>query len=125
MAHQIRIETDKCVLTAKLNDSITANAIWESLPIESKAFNWGGEIWFYIDVKLPEYPDARREMGVGELGYWPRGPGFCIFYGRTPESIDDQPRGEEPGNPFGWVEGDSTVLNAVKDGDNIRVEGIT
>ena len=36
----------------------------------------------------------------------PRASAFCIFFGRTPASVDDAPRAASPVNPLGSVAGD-------------------
>jgi hypothetical protein len=122
MPHSVRISAGKVSLTAALNDTQTAEAIWEALPIEAEANRWGDEIYFEIPVHLEEADDARQDMAVGELGFWPVGSAFCIFFGPTPVSQGSQPRAYSNVNPFGKVEGDATVLRAVKDGSKVRIE---
>jgi hypothetical protein len=109
-------------LQAELNDSPTAREIWEALPIEGAARIWGDEIYFEIPVTAKQAPDARAEVDVGELGYWPVGRAFCIFFGPTPASTDEQPRAYSPVNILGRVLGDATVFRAVKDGESVRLE---
>jgi hypothetical protein len=58
---------------------------------------------------------------VGELGYWPPGSAFCIFFGRTPASTDDRPRAASAVNIIGKVLGDATVFKAVASGTKIRL----
>jgi len=65
--------------------------------------------------------DARPEVEVGDLGYWPSGPAFCIFFGPTPVSRDEKPRAYSPVNIFGRIIGDSTLFKTVSNGSNIRV----
>jgi hypothetical protein len=63
----------------------TVCAILEALPIEATAKTWGDEIYFEIPVDAgPE--NAAERVAKGDLGYWPAGNCFCIFYGRTPMS---------------------------------------
>jgi len=59
---------------------------------------------------------------VGDLGYWPGGQAFCIFFGPTPVSTDDRPRAASPVNIFGRILGDATQLKAVKNAATVRVE---
>jgi len=54
---------------------------------------------------------------VGELGYWPVGHAFCIFFGPTPASTDERPRGLQSGKSPGRVIGDATRFRAVKGRD--------
>ncbi|MBU4258656.1 MAG: hypothetical protein KKH45_04630, partial [Proteobacteria bacterium] len=65
--------------------------------------------------------DARAEVEVGDLGYWPSGPAFCIFFGPTPVSRDEKPRAYSPVNIFGRIIGDSTQFKTVSNGSNIRI----
>jgi hypothetical protein len=118
----IQISATNISLTAELNDSSTAKAIYEALPIESNAQRWGDEIYFRIPVKSGLEPQARSDMAVGEIAYWPPGSAFCIFFGPTPVSRGKQPRAASPVNPIGNIKGDSTQFRAVKDGEKIRIE---
>ena len=99
----------------------TAKAIWEALPLEARANRWGDEIYFSIPVRLNE-ENAQEVVEVGDLGYWPPGHSFCIFFGPTPISRGDEIRPADPVNVFGRVIGDPKVFKKVKDGDKIRIE---
>jgi hypothetical protein len=59
---------------------------------------------------------------VGELGYWPPGSAFCIFFGRTPASTDDRPRAASAVNILGRIQGDATVFKTVSSGTRVRLE---
>jgi len=122
MPARIRIAAGKVIAEAELNDSPTAKAILKALPINGQANRWGEEIYFEIPVKLEEAADARQVMAVGELGYWPVGAAFCIFFGRTPVSRDDNPRAYSNVNPCGTIAGDAKVFRAVHDGEAVRIE---
>ena len=108
-------------LLAELNDSPTARQIWETLPIEGTAKIWGDEVYFEIPVVAEQEPDARAEVEVGELGYWPVGRAFCIFFGPTPVSTDERPRAYSPVNVLGRVLGDATCFRAVREGTRVRI----
>jgi len=99
----------------------TAKAIWEALPFETRANTWGDEIYFSIPVILPN-ENAQETVEVGDLGYWPPGHGFCIFFGPTPISRRGEIRPADPVNVFGKVSGDPKVFKKVKGGDKIRIE---
>lgn len=121
MARAIRITAGKVAVDARLNDSRTATAVWEALPIEAKAQTWGDEIYFAIDVKLAE--DAPREVvELGDLGYWPPGQAFCIFFGKTPASRGDEIRPASPVNVLGRVTGDATVFRTVRAGTRVVID---
>jgi uncharacterized protein len=118
----LKISAANISLTAELNDSPTAKAIYEALPIESNAQRWGDEIYFRIPVKSELEPQARSDMAVGEIAYWPPGKAFCIFFGPTPVSRNKQPRAASPVNPIGKIIGDAAEFRAVKDGEKIKIE---
>lgn len=122
MMRNIRILADGLELIAELNDSPASDAIWKSLPFEAPANRWGEEIYFSIPVSCELADDARAEMQVGELAYWPPGSAFCIFWGPTPASQGNEPRAASPVNPVGMIQGDASQLNAVADGVNVRIE---
>ena len=119
--NKITITAGRVSLSAELNDSPTAQQIWSALPIQGRASRWGDEIYFDIPVKAGQEPDARAEVEVGELGYWPVGHAFCIFFGPTPVSTDERPRAYSPVNILGRVVGDAALFRAVKDGEKVDV----
>ncbi len=120
---RIRITSGDVSAEAELNDTATADAIWEALPLKGWANTWGDEIYFAIPVRLEE-EDAQEVVALGDLGYWPPGQAFCIFFGRTPISLGDEIRPASPVNVFGRVIGDPTVFKAVQDGAEVVVEAI-
>jgi hypothetical protein len=122
MSSRIIINLGDVSLKATLNDSLTALRIWEALPLQGNANCWGDEIYFSIPVKVEEADDARQDMEVGELAYWPSGSAFCIFFGPTPVSIGDSPRAYSNVNPFGRMDEDVTPLKTVRDGEVVRIE---
>lgn len=118
---KILIEFDEFSIEALLNDSPTAGEIWKQLPIEGIANIWGEEIYFEIPVDMPQEADAREQVEVGELGYWPVGQAFCIFFGPTPVSTDARPRAYSPVNILGKILDDHTQLIEIKDGQRVRI----
>ena len=121
---KIRITADDVSATAILNDSSTADAIWGALPLAAQANTWGNEIYFGIPVHLNEDDGASDVVELGDLGYWPAGHAFCIFFGRTPASKGYEIRAASAVNVFGRVEGDATVFAGVPGGTSIRIEKI-
>ena len=117
---KIKISIGNVSLTANLNDNETARRIYNALPFNLPYNVWGDEIYFSIPVHL-DLEEGREIMEVGELAYWPTGNAFCIFYGRTPASMDERPRAASAVSPFGKIEGDATALRKIKSG-KIQVE---
>ena len=121
MAKKIRITAGQVSATATLVENGTAQAIWDALPIEARGSTWGDEIYFSIPVRRPE-EDARETVELGDLGYWPPGTAFCIFFGPTPASRGDEIRPASPVNVFGRVDGDPLVFKQVASGSRVRLE---
>lgn len=121
MGKRISIKAGKIEATAELNDTKTAQAIWDALPIKSRGNRWGEEIYFSIPLNL-EPENAREVVDVGDLGYWPPGTAFCIFFGPTPISRGEEIRPASPVNVFGKVTGDATVFKQVASGNEITIE---
>ncbi len=120
-ARTIRITAGEVKGEARLNASKTATAIWDALPIEAKAQTWGDEIYFSIRLDVAgESPKAVVEMG--DLGYWPPGQAFCIFFGPTPASQGADIRPASPVSVFGRVTGDARAFKAVRAGTRVVVE---
>ena len=118
---KIRIMLGDDPLDAVLLDTPTGRAISEALPLEGNAGTWGEEIYFTVPLKLDLESDAKEEVDLGDLAYWPQGPAFCIFFGATPVSTGDAPRAYSPVNVFGRIEGDLAPLRRVRDGEPVRV----
>jgi hypothetical protein len=122
---RIRISAEHVTAVATLDDSTTADAVWQALPLAAEGHCWGEEIYFEIPVRLAQAAEARDVLDAGELGYWPVGHAFCIFWGPTPASRGDEIRAYSPVNVFGRLEGDPRAFQGVRSGARIRVERIT
>jgi hypothetical protein len=90
----------------------TCQAIWDSLPFEAELEIWKEEVYFEIQVKTPpENPTPKTT--AGDVSYWPEGPAFCIFFGRS------QPI--SPVNTFARVAAGVENFRKLKSGDRIAV----
>jgi hypothetical protein len=119
---KIIIEIEDIVMEAELSDTLTAQKITEALPFEGSVNVWGDEIYFDIALTIELEPDARQDVEVGDLGYWPAGPAFCIFFGPTPVSTGNQPRAYSPVNIFGRVLDNLQPLKSVSNGATIKIK---
>ena len=99
-------------MTVELNDSATTAALWHALPVESPAQTWGAELYFSVPVESSE-EDSQANVTSGAVGYWPPGKAVCLFFGQQPVN---------PVNLVGALEGDPSVLEAVRDGHVVRLE---
>lgn len=123
MKGQIRIIAGSVTALAELNDTRTAEAIWQALPLSSNVNVWGDEIYFTIPVKI-ELENGQEVVSLGDLGYWPQGSAFCIFFGPTPISREGEIRAAGPVNIFGKLIDDPKLFKGVKQGEKIIVERI-
>jgi len=119
---RIRITAGQVSATAVLHLSPTADAIWSALPIEARANTWGDEIYFSISVEAVLEKDAQEVVQLGDLGYWPPGTAFCIFFGPTPTSHGDEIRPASAVNIVGKVQGDPKAFKQVASGAKIVIE---
>ena len=118
---RIKIILENLEFTANLYDTPTAKAILENLPLKGNAHRWGDEIYFTAPLSVPLEPDAREIVENGELGFWPVGSAFCIFFGKTPVSTTSKPQAYSPVNVFGKMEGDLSELKSVAPGMKIKI----
>ena len=120
MAHVIHIKAGSVEAIAELYTSKVAKVIWEVLPIKAKAETWGDEIYFPIPV-YTELEAGSVNVKVGDLGYWPPGNAFCIFFGPTPISRKDEIRPASAVTVFGRIIGDARIFKNVKSGAEVVI----
>jgi hypothetical protein len=121
MARSIRIIAGTLQVEAQLNDTETAWAIWDALPVTASASTWGDEIYFGIPVTV-DLENGQEVVALGDLGYWPPGHAFCIFFGRTPASRGDEIRSASAVTVIGKVQGDPTMFKQVRGGSPVTIE---
>lgn len=123
MPRAIRITAAGVSATAELNDSRAAAAIAAKLPITATAETWGDEIYFGLPFSAPS--DAPQEtVGLGDLGYWPPGKAFCIFFGPTPMSRGDEIRPASEVTVVGRITGDARAFKKVRAGSGVTIEAV-
>ncbi|MGB5748158.1 MAG: cyclophilin-like fold protein [Desulfobacterales bacterium] len=118
---KIVLKVEDLSLKAELLDTPTGRRIGEALPLEGSVNVWGDEIYFDIPLTIAQEPGASQDVEVGDLGYWPAGPAFCIFFGPTPVSTGDQPRAYSPVNVFGRLLDNPDSLKSVSNGATIKI----
>lgn len=122
MVKRIKITCASVSLAAELNDTETARAVAAALPITGEVNRWGEEVYFEIPVQKDLEKGARADVEVGEIGYWPTGHAFCVFFGPTPMSKSAKPRAASPVTIIGKVIGDAKKLSATRDGEKITIK---
>jgi uncharacterized protein len=119
---RLLIRVGTLTMEAELNDTATAQQIAAALPIRTGFNTWGDEIYFSIPVDAPLDDGAREVVEMGDLGYWPPGKAFCIFFGQTPASAAGEIRPASAVNVVGRVLGDATQFKAAMQAREIVLE---
>jgi hypothetical protein len=120
MGKKIRIIAGGIEAKAELNNTRTAQAIWKILPIKGRVNLWGDEIYFAIPFSL-ELEAGQELVSLGDLGYWPDGNAFCIFFGPTPVSQGGEIRPASPVTVFGKITGDATAFKKIAERTKITI----
>jgi len=118
---KIKITIGELVMEAELNDTPTALKIADILPFESTFNTWGEEIYFQVPVNSDLDSSAREVVESGDLGYWPTGLAFCIFFGQTPMSSQDKIVPASAVNIIGMVTGNPDDFKSVMDSRVISI----
>jgi len=120
---KIRISCEGRTFFAQLNAFQSSRKIWDALPIKSCVNTWGDEIYFEIPVSCGvENGYAKETVELGDVGYWPKGKCFCIFFGMTPMSKKGKIRPASTVNVLGKIDGGLKELKKVRDGSEISME---
>ena len=119
---KIIIKAGKIEAKGELNDSATATAIWQALPIDGSTNTWGEEIYFRIPVSVDLEPSARELVELGDLAYWPQGEALCIFFGATPISGPGEIRPAGAVNVVGQLSDDPKAFLSVASGTSVRID---
>ncbi|MCO7127924.1 cyclophilin-like fold protein [Sporolactobacillus shoreicorticis] len=106
-----------------LYDNASAQALITAMPIKITASRWGdGEYYGKIPKSIPSDGKKIDLFDVGEIGLWPAGNSFCIFFGPTPVSEGNQPKMDSPGIPLGKITSDVSALRSMDSSVTITVK---
>ena len=121
---KVRIDAGVMAMDARLNDTETARAIWDALPLGGRGNTWGDEIYFGIPV-VQELENGRDTVELGDLGYWPPGKAICIFFGPTPASRGGEIRPASPVTVVGKLIGDPAMFKQVPSGQQVTISRVS
>ncbi len=124
MGLKIHLQMGAVQVSGELTDSPAALAIGQALPLEATVSTWGEEIYFTIPVQAALDETAKELVEYGDIGYWPRGSAFCLFFGPTPISGPGEIRPASAVNIVGKLFGDIQRLKEVTDGIIIKVTSL-
>ncbi len=118
---EILIRAGEVAIRARLRDTLTADCIWQALPIYSKTQTWGQEVYFSAPLSVDPEPEARDVVEVGEIAFWPDGDAIAIGFGPTPISCNGEIRLASPCNIWAQALDDVTAFRSVPAGERIAV----
>ena len=119
---RIAIRISTLSMEAELNDTPTAQKIAAALPLRTSFNTWGDEIYFAIPVSADLDDSAQEVVEIGDLGYWPPGKAWCIFFGQTPVSQPGKIMPASAVNVIGKILGDATQFKTVMREREVIVE---
>lgn len=108
MSATITITIENVDFEATLNDSPVAIALAERLPHQVRMSRWGDEYYGSVGLGMENDADAREEVEIGTVAYWPTGDSLCIFFGPTPVSRGDEPRAASAVTVIGRITSNNT-----------------
>ncbi|MBN2033704.1 MAG: hypothetical protein JW836_10535 [Deltaproteobacteria bacterium] len=121
---KIKIRIGKLDMEAELNNSPTAKKVADALPIKTSFSTWGDEIYFPVPITSALDKSAQDVVEIGDLGYWPPGKAFCIFFGLTPASRPGKIMPASAVNMLGKVLGDATRFKKVMNEKEVILEAL-
>lgn len=118
---KIKILTAGVQKEAELNDSEMANSLWENLPVKGRANRWGDEIYFRVPVKAAS-GEKKAVVEEGDIAFWAEGSAFCLFFGPTPVSTENEIRPASEVIMLGKVKGDLAPFKSVREGQEVTID---
>ena len=123
MSIGIEVQVGELTLRGELSDTVCAQAIAESLPLDTSFNTWGEEFYFEIPVSAELDGTATSDVEVGTIGYWPPGRALAIFFGRTPMSTSDKPVPASDVNLVGIIENAEKLVGFMSE-DRINISRV-
>jgi hypothetical protein len=113
-------------LSVELDDSRsprTVKAILENLPIETIVNKWGQELYTGRTPIVAQEENAKSEVGLLDVAFWPEGNALCLFYGPTPISKVGKIVPASPVNIVGRiVSHDNHIVDKVKNTSKVLIK---
>ena len=103
------------------DDTGTVSALLGAVPFRSVVHRWGDEVYFDAPFHSDREPDARADMEIGEVAFWPDGDAIAVFFGPTPASRTGKPRAYSPCNILGKIQASPAQLRSVEEGTTVEV----
>ncbi|HET7147057.1 MAG TPA: cyclophilin-like fold protein [Candidatus Nitrosopolaris sp.] len=113
-------------VSVELDDSRspkTVKAILENLPIEVNINKWGQELYTDRTSIVAQDENAKSEVGLLDVAFWPEGRALCLFYGPTPISRAGKIVPASPVNLVGRiVSHDNNIVDKVENTSKVLIK---
>jgi hypothetical protein len=113
-------------VSIELDDSHSPNtvqSILQNLPIEVNINRWGDELYTEKTHVVEKEENAKRQVKLFDVAYWPEGNALCLFYGPTPISEEGKILAYSPVNIVGRIIPDNdekeSVLKRIKNSTKV------
>ena len=100
----------------------TVKAILESLPIEVNINKWGQELYTDRTSIAAQKENAKSEVSLLDVAFWPPGNALCLFYGSTPISKAGKIVPASPVNIVGRIISQDNIIDKVKDTTRVLIK---
>ena len=111
-------------LVLNLRETLTADIIYNELPLKSKVQKWGDEIYFETGLSIELESDAKSILNIGEIAFWNSGSAIAIGYGKTPISKGNEIRLISPCNIWADSKFEKSCIENIKENETIILEKI-
>ena len=107
----------------ELNDAMcpkTVKSFLQNLPFTLGVNLWGEEIYTNESPINVDEENAKAQVELYDVAYWPTGKAICLFYGPTPIGNKNEIKPYSPVNVIGKIlKPDKKILSELKNGTNV------
>ena len=124
MKHTIKVEIPKFKnVDLELDDTMcpkTVKSFLQNLPFTLGVNLWGEEIYTNESPINVDEENAKDQVELYDVAYWPTGKAICLFYGSTPLGNKNEIKPYSPVNVIGKIlKPDKKILSELKNGTNV------
>jgi len=107
----------------ELDDTMCPNTVksfLQNLPFTLGINLWGEEIYTNESPINVDEENAKAQVELYDVAYWPTGKAICLFYGPTPIGNKNEIKPYSPVNVIGKIlKPDKKILSELKNGTNV------
>ncbi len=124
MKHRIEVDIPKLKnIDLELDDTMCPNTVksfLQNLPFTLGVNLWGEEIYTNESPINVDEENAKAQVELYDVAYWPTGKAICLFYGPTPIGTKNEIKPYSPVNVIGKIlKPDKKILSELKNGTNV------